>query len=101
MTPAGFPHSEIPGSKPVCGSPGLIAACHVLLRRSSPRHPPFTLSSLAIKFLIREFFATRFCCQRAAPGAPGRVDHQTLTRLLELIGLEPTTYGLQSRRSPN
>ena len=46
MTPAGFPHSEISGSKPVCGSPKLIAACHVLHRLSAPRHPPYTLSNL-------------------------------------------------------
>ena len=46
MTLAGLPHSEIPGSKPVCGSPRLIAAYHVLLRLSAPRHPPCTLSSL-------------------------------------------------------
>ena len=46
MTSAGFPHSEIPGSQPVCGSPRLIAACHVLRRFSTPRHPPYTLSSL-------------------------------------------------------
>src|SRR6476659_4917737 len=44
--PAGLPHSEIPGSKPVCGSPRLIAAYRVLLRLSAPRHPPCTLSSL-------------------------------------------------------
>ena len=44
--PGGFPHSEIPGSKPACGSPRLIAACHVLHRLSSPRHPPCTLKSL-------------------------------------------------------
>ena len=43
---AGFPHSEIPGSKPMCGSPRLIAACHVLLRLSMPRHSPCALSSL-------------------------------------------------------
>src|SRR5215470_6136764 len=55
MTPAGLPHSEIPGSKRVCRSPRLIAACRVLHRRSAPRHPPFTLSSLAIKYLRREF----------------------------------------------
>ncbi len=47
--PHGFPHSEIPGSKPVCGSPGLIAAYHVLLRLLLPRHPPCALSSLTIK----------------------------------------------------
>ena len=51
----GLPHSEIPGSKPVCGSPRLIAACHVLHRFSAPRHPPSTLSSLTIKYLRREF----------------------------------------------
>ena len=38
--------SEIPGSKPGCGSPRLIAACHVLHRLLAPRHPPCTLSSL-------------------------------------------------------
>ena len=42
--------SEIPGSQPVCGSPRLIAAYHVLHRLPSPRHPPFALSSLTIKF---------------------------------------------------
>ncbi len=47
---AGFPHSEISGSKPVCGSPKLIAACHVLHRLFLPRHPPCALSSLTIEF---------------------------------------------------
>ena len=28
----GFPHSEISGSRVICTSPELIAACHVLLR---------------------------------------------------------------------
>ncbi len=28
----GFPHSEIHGSRAICASPWLIAACHVLLR---------------------------------------------------------------------
>ena len=42
----GFPHSEIPGSKPVRGSPGLIAAYHVLHRLSAPRHPPNALKTL-------------------------------------------------------
>ena len=42
----GFPHSEIRGSKPVRGSPRLIAAYHVLHRLSAPRHPPDTLMSL-------------------------------------------------------
>jgi hypothetical protein len=46
----GFPHSEIPGSMPACGSPRLIAACHVLHRLLLPRHPPCALSSLTTKF---------------------------------------------------
>ncbi len=45
----GFPHSDIPGSKPVCGFPRLIAAYHVLHRLLAPRHPPYALSSLTIK----------------------------------------------------
>ena len=35
MTPGGFPHSEICGSKGVCPSPQLIAACRVLRRREA------------------------------------------------------------------
>ena len=41
-----LPDSEILGSKPVSGSPGLIAAVHVLHRLSTPRHPPHALRSL-------------------------------------------------------
>ena len=32
LQPGGFTHSEIPGSKVICTSPGLIAAYHVLHR---------------------------------------------------------------------
>ena len=46
MTPAGFSHSEISGSKPVCDSPELIAANYVLHRHLTPRHPSCALSSL-------------------------------------------------------
>src|SRR5580658_4722861 len=45
----GFPHSDTPGSRPVCGFPGLFAAYHVLHRLLAPRHPPYALSSLTIK----------------------------------------------------
>ena len=44
--PAGFPHSDIHGSLPVCGSPWLFAAYHVFHRLSVPRHPPCALSCL-------------------------------------------------------
>ena len=43
---SGFPHSVISGSKPICGSPKLIAACHVLHRLLMPRHSPCALISL-------------------------------------------------------
>ena len=43
---AGFPHSVISGSLPMCGSPKLIAACHDLHRLLMPRHSPCALISL-------------------------------------------------------
>jgi hypothetical protein len=39
FAPAGFPHSDIPGSQLACNSPGLFAAGRVLLRLLAPRHP--------------------------------------------------------------
>ena len=63
MTPLGLPHSEIPGSKPVCGSPRLIAAYHVLHRLPAPRHPPCALHSLTNSFAAR----------RCRPGQTARV----------------------------
>ena len=58
-----FPHSDICGSRLICSSPQLFAACHVLLRRLMPRHPPYALlcfvsvillylRSLALMFLL-------------------------------------------------
>ena len=43
---AGFPHSVILGSKDMCSSPRLIAACHDLHRLLMPRHSPCALCSL-------------------------------------------------------
>ena len=48
---AGFPHSDTRGSKPMCGSPRIFAACRVLLRRLVPRHPPCALSCLTLQNL--------------------------------------------------
>ena len=44
--PAGFPHSDIRGSQPICGSPWLFAAYHVFHRLLVPRHPPCALLRL-------------------------------------------------------
>ena len=49
----GFPHSEIFGSKRMCRSPKLIAACHVLHRLLMPRHSPCALISLTIFLVLR------------------------------------------------
>ena len=64
--PAGLPHSDICGSKDICSSPQLIAACHVLLRLLMPRHSPCALYSLTYRIfadplvelcrLSRDFF---------------------------------------------
>ena len=48
LQPAGLPHSDIPGSRAICASPGLFAAYHVLLRLPVPRHPPCALFCLTI-----------------------------------------------------
>ena len=45
---AGFPHSDISGSKDICSSPKLFAAYHVFHRLLVPRHPPCALSCLAL-----------------------------------------------------
>ena len=46
VTPGGFPHSDISGSKLARSSPKHFAACHVLHRLLAPRHPPHALCSL-------------------------------------------------------
>ena len=52
----GFPHSEISGSKLMCSSPKLFAACHVLHRLLMPRHSPCALISLT--FVRRNFISS-------------------------------------------
>ena len=46
VSSAGFPHSDICGSKDICSSPQLFAAYHVFLRLLVPRHPPCALFCL-------------------------------------------------------
>ncbi len=71
MTPVGFSHSEISGSKPVCDSPELFAANHVLHRLLTPRHSSCALSSLTTNLLcgtLRGFRASRDELRLAKPG---------------------------------
>ena len=106
ITPAGFPHSGILGSKPACGSPRLIAASHALHRFLAPRHPPFALSSLTTTSLptygehrlaTLENQRIRLSKSRAARAATASIAF----RLVEMTGVEPATPCLQSRCSPN
>ena len=50
----GFPIRKSPDQSLFGGSPRLIAACNVLLRRPTPRHPPYALSSLVTN--LKELF---------------------------------------------
>ena len=57
---ARLPHSEITGSIPVCSSPVLIAAYHVLHRLQKPRHPPFALVTFSL-FVFFEWITRTLC----------------------------------------
>ena len=60
-SPCVFPHSEICGSKLICSSPQLIAACHVLHRLPMPRHSPYALFSLNYWFSTLELCVFHTC----------------------------------------
>ena len=67
---AGFPHSEICGSKLMCSSPQLIAACHVLHRLLMPRHSPCALISLTSSAWTSH---PSLPCRQASSLAPSRL----------------------------
>ena len=58
---AGLPHSVISGSKPICGSPKLIAACHDLHRLLMPRHSPCALYSLTSRRVSAPLWFSELC----------------------------------------
>ena len=127
ISQGGFPHSEISGSKPVCGSPKLFAAYHVLHRLLAPRHPPYALSSLTFTLthcicgrkklpfvgysVVKEQSGQRpphnprsSAKNRHAPrGGPSVAPFRlsAAPELVENAGLEPATSWLQTRRSPS
>ena len=64
----GFPHSEISGSKGARASPELIAACYVLHRLSTPRHPSEALMRLIVLSKTHAWGrADRLCGRTAIP----------------------------------
>jgi hypothetical protein len=118
----GFPIRTSPGQRLLGTSPELIAASHVLHRLCAPRHPPSALSSLPMFHRSRLGVAPRTLPHRDIRTTPGRstLNHvkrflqlenlslavvfdcqRTVVSRLELIGIEPTTSGLQSPRSPS
>ena len=73
-TSRGFPHSGIHGSRPVSGSPWLIAAVHALHRLPSPRHPPCALDSLTVS--LRRVDQPKF--SHSPPDSKSEFDAHTL-----------------------
>ena len=105
ITCRGFPHSGISGSKPVSGSPELIAAYYALPRLRAPRHPPYALLRLTIicqRTCCFRIQLSKSGCRRHSPRNPtaARFRSQTLP-VVENTGFEPVTSALQGRRSPS
>ena len=110
VNPARFPHSEIPGSKLVCSSPGLIAAYHVLHRLLTPRHPPYALSNLTLLIrLVTDYqrFELYYSIQLSKNESRKGLKKLYKKRLcfpfnlVEVSGFEPLAFWLQTRCSPN
>jgi hypothetical protein len=77
---------------PACGSPKLIAACHVLHRLLLPRHPPCALSSLTTKFTQH---MAAFCIARNVH----RFEiHSKVLRLLKIFVIPSEARNLLSFR---
>ena len=75
--PGGLPHSDTPGSRAVCASPGLFAACRVLHRLQEPGHPPCALP---------RFPRARAAARPRAP-PPRAASLQLLSRLVLSLSL--------------
>ncbi len=119
MTPAGFPHSDISGSKVACTSPKLIAAYHVLHRLLTPRHPPSALNSLIeipwcsfstatpavvqTDLRLQRFDITMQLSkiENSLQRTGKNLVHKPPRWVVEITGLEPVTSAVQRRRSPN
>ncbi len=107
----GFSHSDISGSQPICGSPKLFAAYHVLLRHSMPGHSPCALSNLTklkSRCLSRCFICIPYLCnfqrtvdRSALAGLPFQ-NHPSTRHLLSSLSspLSPLTSPLYPLPSP-
>lgn len=79
----GLPHSEIRGSKPILGSPRLIAEYHVLHRLLLPRHSPNALLALdLIQKKTCPFCTPPAFCLRTGPMQPPEGDGTEIKSIL-------------------
>ena len=75
IAPAGFPHSDIRGSRGICPSPRLFAACHVLLRLREPQASPMRPCRLSLVFLsFNGTLSARLPSTRGAAARPRLLD---------------------------
>jgi hypothetical protein len=113
----GFPIRKSPDQSLFSDSPELIAASHALHRLPAPRHPPYALSNLTIKFGQDKKAAVLLKLSKncflfiLSPKPLGNDSFlslremyiqlaMTLIGMVELTGIEPATSGVQNRRSP-
>ena len=83
-----FPHSDICGSSSICNSPQLFAACHVLLRRHVPRHPPYALRSLFfISILLKVVFRLLLLFLKKILSTVFRINLDQIFFIFDLISL--------------
>jgi hypothetical protein len=90
----GFPIRRSSDITPVCGSPKLIAACHVLHRLFLPRHPPCALSSLTIELTPRRS-SLYVLPPYAIYHLQDRKDYSKDTQLTNLLTSQVRTQGLR------
>ena len=91
----GSPIRRSPGQSLFSDSPELIAASHVLHRLPAPRHPPYALSSLTIKFGQDKNEKCRFI---ELSKISGRAGPQLGRALSQNSRLKPNRMSLPRRR---
>ena len=89
----GLPHSEIQGSKPITGSPWLIAGYHVLHRLLLPRHPPNALLALDLIQKKTSFFRSKASLSRSGAGS-----HRNI--LVSVLDLDDTVLPVEPAVDP-
>ena len=99
LTRGGLPHSDTRGSRAVCASPRLFAACRVLPRLQKPRHPPCALVHFLRRARARLPPAHRAPLSLLLLLVVLCVPSRQRTAPVENVGVEPTTPCLQGRCS--